>query len=141
MNIQDSIVVTIPLSVLTELMTKQSDETQLSSQLVIITKNEYDEYLENEEASTYNMTMQDLMQELQCDRKWIKKHLFEDDYFRRKIKKFSRFPRSKTGGKYLFNRKKMMEFLDQYADEIIARSNFTLSIEKPIIKKVSRWTT
>ncbi|HDT9057572.1 TPA: hypothetical protein REF59_002489, partial [Staphylococcus pseudintermedius] len=56
MNIQDSIVVTIPLSVLTELMTKQSDETQLSSQLVIITKNEYDEYLENEEAGTYNMT-------------------------------------------------------------------------------------
>lgn len=141
MNTSDSIVVTIPISVLTEIMNKQSDETQLSSQLVIITKNEYDEYLENEEAGTYNMTMQDLMEELQCDRKWIKKHLLEDDYFSRKIKKFSRFPRSKTGGKYLFNRKKMMEFLDDYADEIIARSNFTLSIEKPIIKKVSRWTT
>lgn len=72
MNTSDSIVVTIPISVLTEIMNKQSDETQLSSQLVIITKNEYDEYLENEEAGTYNMTMQDLMEELQCDRKWIK---------------------------------------------------------------------
>ena len=46
-----------------------------------------------------------------------------------KIAKFSQFPINDSG-KYLFHRKSMLKFLNDYAEEIDERSNNTIRIEK-----------
>ena len=85
---------------------------------VLLTKIEYEKLRERQSAA---MTMQELCEEFQRDRTWVKKNVIDKPYFRRKIQKFSQFPEGKNGT-YRFQRRKMLEFIDKYYEEIIERS-------------------
>lgn len=86
---------------------------------VIIPKVEYEELINRE---TLNMTLSEVAAEWPTTKKWIVDHIIEDEYFKRKIEPFSQFPNADGKGKYLFNRKKMRQFLEDYEEEIKARA-------------------
>ena len=96
----ESVSIEIPIQTIMNAIHSFSQDNQLNQlQLVILTKEQYDES-QNREKSV-QMNMLELQEEMQRDRSWIIKHLFQDEYFRRKI-----------------------------AKEIVERSNNTIRIEK-----------
>ena len=124
----ESVSIEIPIQTIMNAIHSFSQDNQLNQlQLVILTKEQYDESQNSEKSVQMNML--ELQEEMQRDRSWIIKHLFQDEYFRRKIAKFSQFPINYSG-KYLFHRKSMLKFLNDYAEEIVERSNNTIRIEK-----------
>ncbi|UVI86674.1 DUF771 domain-containing protein [Staphylococcus aureus] len=124
----ESISIEIPIQTILNAIYSNRQDNQLKQlQLVILTKEQYDKSQDNQK--NVQMTMLELQEEMQRDRSWIIKHLLQDDYFRRKIARFSQFPINDSG-KYLFHRKRMLRFLDDYAEEIVERSNNTIRIEK-----------
>ena len=86
---------------------------------VIIPKVEYEELINRE---TLNMTLTEVASEWPKTKKWIRDHIIEEPNFRRKIEPFSQFPNADGKGKYLFNRKKMRQFLEDYEEEIKAKA-------------------
>ncbi|WP_049391576.1 DUF771 domain-containing protein [Staphylococcus epidermidis] len=124
----ESVSIEIPIQTIMNAIHSFSQDNQLNQlQLVILTKEQYDESQNSEKSVQMNML--ELQEEMQRDRSWIIKHLFQDEFFRRKIAKFSQFPINDSG-KYLFHRKSMLKFLNDYAEEIVERSNNTIRIEK-----------
>lgn len=91
----------------------------IPSDYVLITKVEHEQLLERQSIA---MTMKEVCEEFQRDRTWVKKNVIDKPYFRRKFEKFSQFPEGKNG-QYRFHRNKMLEFIDEYYEEIIERSN------------------
>lgn len=85
---------------------------------VLITKVEHEQLLKRQSVA---MTMKEVCEEFQRDRKWVKKNVIIRPYFRRKFEKFSQFPEG-TNGQYRFHRRKMLEFIDEYYEEIIEKS-------------------
>ncbi|WP_347099653.1 DUF771 domain-containing protein [Staphylococcus ureilyticus] len=70
-----------------------------------------------------NMTLAEVAATYPTTKQWIVDNIINDDYFRRKIAPFSQFVNPDGKGKYLFNRKKMRKFLQDYDEEIKARAN------------------
>ncbi|MFZ7646569.1 DUF771 domain-containing protein [Staphylococcus saprophyticus] len=70
-----------------------------------------------------NMTLAEVAATYPTTKQWIVENIINDDYFRRKIAPFSQFVNPDGKGKYLFNRKKMRKFLQDYDEEIKARAN------------------
>ncbi|WP_419744320.1 DUF771 domain-containing protein [Staphylococcus sp. LKG3-1] len=68
-----------------------------------------------------NMTLAEVAATYPTTKQWIVENIINDDYFRRKIAPFSQFVNPDGKGKYLFNRKKMRKFLQDYDEEIKAR--------------------
>nr|WP_275431601.1 DUF771 domain-containing protein [Mammaliicoccus sciuri] len=67
------------------------------------------------------MTMKELVKETGWSEYYIKKNIINRNYFRRKIEPFTTF--SKNGrGKFSFDRRKMIEFIEEYKEEIIERA-------------------
>ncbi|WP_179135361.1 DUF771 domain-containing protein [Mammaliicoccus sciuri] len=85
---------------------------------VLIKKVEHEQLVERQAIA---MTMKEVCEEFQRDRTWVKKNVMDKPYFRRKIEKFSQFPEGKNG-QYRFHRRKMLNFIDEYYEEIIERS-------------------
>ncbi|MDW3933572.1 DUF771 domain-containing protein [Staphylococcus saprophyticus] len=85
---------------------------------VIVSKVEYQELIDNQ---PMNMTLEEVAKYYRVTKKYIVEHIIDDDYFKRKIEPFSTFLTPNGGGKYLFNRKRMKQFLDEYDEEIKAR--------------------
>lgn len=88
---------------------------------VIISKVEYQELIDNQ---PMNMTLTEVAQYYNQTNGWIVKKILKDDYFRRKIKQFSQLVDEDGNGKYLFNRKKMKQFLNDYDEEIKERTRY-----------------
>ncbi len=70
-----------------------------------------------------NMTLAEVAATYPTTKQWIVDNIIKDEYFRRKIAPFSQFVNPDGKGKYLFNRKKMRKFLQDYDEEIKARAN------------------
>ncbi|WP_347108328.1 DUF771 domain-containing protein [Staphylococcus ureilyticus] len=70
-----------------------------------------------------NMTLAEVAATYPTTKQWIVDNIINDEYFRRKIAPFSQFVNPDGKGKYLFNRKKMRKFLQDYDEEIKARAN------------------
>lgn len=67
------------------------------------------------------MTMKELVAETGWSEYYIKKNIINRNYFRRKIEPFTTF--SKNGrGKFSFDRRKMIEFIEEYKEEIKERA-------------------
>ena len=110
----ESVSIEIPIQTIMNAIHSFSQDNQLNQlQLVILTKEQYDESQNSEKSVQMNML--ELQEEMQRDRSWIIK--------------FSQFPINDSG-KYLFHRKSMLKFLNDYAEEIVERSNNTIRIEK-----------
>jgi phage pi2 protein 07 len=86
---------------------------------IIISKVEYQELIDHQ---PMNMTLKEVAEYYQQTKGWIVKHIIQDGYFRRKIEPFSQFVNEDGKGKYLFNRKKMKQFLNDYDEEIKSRT-------------------
>lgn len=86
---------------------------------VIITKLEYEKLKDNQ---PMNMTLKEVVEYCQQTKGWIVKNIIQDNYFRRKIEPFSQFVNEDGKGKYLFHREKMKKFLNDYDEEIKART-------------------
>ena len=86
---------------------------------VIITKLEYEKLKDNQ---PMNMTLKEVAEYCQQTKGWIVKNIIQDNYFRRKIEPFSQFVNEAGKGKYLFHREKMKKFLNDYDEEIKART-------------------
>ena len=69
-----------------------------------------------------NMTLTEVAEAYLTTKAWIVDNIIKDDYFKRKIAPFSQFPNPDGKGKYLFNRKKMRQFLEDYDEEIKERA-------------------
>ena len=69
-----------------------------------------------------NMTLKEVAEYCQQTKGWIVKNIIQDNYFRRKIEPFSQFVNEDGKGKYLFHREKMKKFLNDYDEEIKART-------------------
>lgn len=91
---------------------------------IIISKVEYQELLDNRPV---NMTLQEVADTFPCSKQWFKEHVLENDYFRRKIAKFSTFPNEDGKGHYKFDRTEMMRFLKHYNKEIHEHVRFERS--------------
>ncbi|MDW3933048.1 DUF771 domain-containing protein [Staphylococcus saprophyticus] len=87
---------------------------------VLIPKVEYQDLIDNQ---PINMTLAEVAATYPTTKQWIVENIINDDYFRRKIAPFSQFVNPDGKGKYLFNRKKMRKFLQDYDEEIKARAN------------------
>lgn len=85
---------------------------------VIISKVEYQELIDDQ---PMNMTLEEVAKYYRVTKKFIVEYIINDDYFKRKIDPFSTFLTPNGGGKYLFNRKRMKQFLDEYDEEIKTR--------------------
>ncbi|WP_323702062.1 DUF771 domain-containing protein [Staphylococcus nepalensis] len=85
---------------------------------VLIPKVEYQELVDNQ---PMNMTLGEVAEYYRVTKKYIVDNIIEDDYFKRKIEPFSTFLTPNGGGKYLFNRKRMKQFLEDYDEEIKTR--------------------
>ncbi|MGZ9788878.1 DUF771 domain-containing protein [Staphylococcus hominis] len=88
---------------------------------VIISKVEYQELIDNQ---PMNMTLTEVAQYYNQTKKWIVDNILDEDYFRRKIKPFSQLVDANGNGRYLFNRKKMKQFLNDYDEEIKKRTRY-----------------
>lgn len=124
---ENNITIQIPITTLIEMIknldiNNENNETQL----IVMSKKQVEEY--ESRTKPQWITMKQLQEEMQRDRSWIMKHIIRDPYFRRKIEKFTQFPINDSG-KYLFHRKKILKFIDDYAEEIVERSNYTIRIE------------
>ncbi|WP_426443887.1 DUF771 domain-containing protein [Staphylococcus xylosus] len=86
---------------------------------IIISKVEYQELIDNK---PINMTLTEVAEAYLTTKAWIVDNIIKDDYFKRKIAPFSQFPNPDGKGKYLFNRKKMRQFLEDYDEEIKERA-------------------
>lgn len=82
---------------------------------VIIPKVEYQDLVDNQ---PMNMTLGEVAEYYRVTKKYIVENIIDDDYFKRKIEPFSTFLTPNGGGKYLFNRKRMKQFLNEYDEEI-----------------------
>lgn len=85
---------------------------------VVVSKVWLQELIDNQ---PMNMTLGEVAEYYRVTKKYIVDNIIEDDYFKRKIEPFSTFLTPNGGGKYLFNRKRMKQFLDEYDEEIKAR--------------------
>ena len=91
---------------------------------VIISKVEYQELIDNQ---PMNMTLTEVAQYYKT-KTWIVKNILKNYLFRRKIKPFSQLVDEDGNGKYLFNRKKMKQFLNDYDEEIKERTQYKWQI-------------
>lgn len=129
----DNLSINIPIQSLAKAFSKinKNQETEQIN-FVIITQEEYEDF--SNQTKTVQMNMKELQEEMQRDRSWIIQHIIKDEYFRRKIESFTQFPINDSG-KYLFHRKSMLKFLDEYNDEIVERSKRTLKLSKKSFHK------
>ncbi|MCG1169236.1 DUF771 domain-containing protein [Staphylococcus epidermidis] len=129
----DNLSINIPIQSLVKAFSKinKNQETEQIN-FVIITQEEYEDF--SNQTKTVQMNMKELQEEMQRDRSWIIQHIIKDEYFRRKIESFTQFPINDSG-KYLFHRKSMLKFLDEYNDEIVERSKRTLKLSKKSFHK------
>lgn len=91
---------------------------------IIISKAEYKEIIDNRPV---NMTLQEVADMFPCSKQWFKENVLENDYFRRKIAKFSTFPNDDGKGHYKFDRREMTKFLKEYNTQIHEHVRFERS--------------
>lgn len=87
---------------------------------VLISK---DEYIELKEREAVNMTLAEVAKEFPCSKQWFVEKVLDDDFFRRKIQPFAQMPKNGKG-KYLFDRKQMRAFMEEYNTTILERAKW-----------------
>ncbi|WP_210136401.1 DUF771 domain-containing protein [Staphylococcus sp. GDK8D68P] len=86
---------------------------------VIISKIEYQELMDSKPV---NMTLTEAAKAYPTYNDWIVKNICEDPYLRKIIEPFSQLPNPGEKGVYKFNRRRWLQFLDEYDEEIKARA-------------------
>ncbi|MDW4302041.1 DUF771 domain-containing protein [Staphylococcus saprophyticus] len=86
---------------------------------VIISKVEYQELIDSKPV---NMTLTEVAKAYPTYNDWIVKNICEDPYLRKIIEPFSLLPNVGEKSVYKFNRRRMLQFLDEYDEEIKIRS-------------------